>query len=216
MQTTHEHLQVRSGRPLLLASNIPAGGTDSFSKEIALARAGGHGPTQMCPGPLRQHAAPRGTLDQALLQQIRLDHLFQRYGARTFALLKLIDESPELAAPIVPTLLDIKAQIVFAVRDEMAFNFGDICRRRTMLSLQANYGLDALDAIAQTLQAHCQWSPEKCQKDIAAYKTLMAENCIPDYAIAATLGTETNIDTKSNSTVNKPPTGEAAPQLAVG
>lgn len=145
-----------------------------------------------------------------------LDHLFQRYGARTFALLKLIDESPELAAPIVPTLLDIKAQIVFAVRDEMAFNFGDICRRRTMLSLQANYGLDALDAIAQTLQAHCQWSPEKCQKDIAAYKTLMAENCIPDYAIAATLGTETNIDTKSNSTVNKPPTGEAAPQLAVG
>ncbi|MEL6351976.1 MAG: glycerol-3-phosphate dehydrogenase [Cyanobacteria bacterium J06627_28] len=183
-------------------------------------------PAPACP--TRQQPLPGailptdGRIAQAIAQYAdilsahTLGHLFQRYGARTFALLKLVNESPELAEPIVPALPDIKAQIVFAVRDEMAFNFGDICRRRTMLSLQANYGLDALDAIAQTLQTYCQWSPEKCQQEIAAYKTLMADNCIPDYAIASTLGTEPDIDTTSNSAVNTPSVEEAAPQLAVG
>ena len=55
------------------------------------------------------------------------------------------------------SLPDIKAQVVYAVRTEMAHTIGDICRRRTMLSLQANYGLDALETISQTLQAHCGW-----------------------------------------------------------
>ena len=111
-------------------------------------------------------------------------HLFEQYGARALGVLKLIDESPDLAEPIVPTLPDIKAQVVYAVRSEMAHTFGDICRRRTMIALQSDdYGLGALEAIAQTLQTHCGWSDSDCQKAIANYKTLMAENCIPDYAI---------------------------------
>ena len=85
-------------------------------------------------------------------------------------------------------LPDIKAQVVYAVRTEMAQQVADICRRRTMLSIQANYGLDALRAIAQTLQTHCGWSEARCESSIAHYKKLMADNCIPDYAIAKVLG----------------------------
>ncbi len=125
-----------------------------------------------------------------LLATTTVDHLFQRYGTRALELLSLVDESPELAEPIVSGLPDIKAQIVYAVRSEMALTYGDICRRRTMLSLQANYGMDALEAISQTLQTYCDWTETDCERAIANYKALMAENCIPDYAIEKVLGSQ--------------------------
>ena len=137
-----------------------------------------------------------------------LDHLFTLYGARVFNLLRLIDGAPDLAELIVPDLPDIKAQVVYAVRSEMAYTLSDICRRRTMLSLQANYGLDALPAISQTLQAHCGWSAADCERAIARYKTMMAENCIPDYALEAVLGSAQSAHDSNAS--------GAQPQLAVG
>ncbi|MEO1686114.1 MAG: glycerol-3-phosphate dehydrogenase C-terminal domain-containing protein, partial [Cyanobacteria bacterium J06631_12] len=96
-----------------------------------------------------------------------------------------------------------------AVRSEMAYTLGDICRRRTMLSLQSNYGMDALEAIAQTLQAHCGWSAAEWEQAIADYKTLMAENCIPDYDMERILGRQVLTSVPSS-------TGESARQLAVG
>lgn len=59
--------------------------------------------------------------------------------------------------------------------------------------MQANYGLDALGAIAQTLKTHCGWSEARCQDSIARYKKLMANNCIPDYALGDVLGEEAAI-----------------------
>jgi glycerol-3-phosphate dehydrogenase len=116
-----------------------------------------------------------------------LNHLFTLYGAYAFDLLHLIDTALDLAEPIVPNLPDIKAQVVYAVRFEMAYTFGDICRRRTTLALQDNYGFPALESIAQTLQRHCGWRVSDCEQAIAQYKTLMAETCIPDYALGRLL-----------------------------
>lgn len=117
-----------------------------------------------------------------------LDYLIGLYGARVFNLLHLIETAPVLAEPILPNLPDIKAQIVYAVRSEMAYTVADICRRRTTLAFQANYGLEALGAVAHTLHTHCGWSQAACEASVASYKTLMAENCIPDYALTAVLG----------------------------
>jgi glycerol-3-phosphate dehydrogenase len=112
-----------------------------------------------------------------------LNYLFTLYGAYALELLALIDTAPDLAEPMMPDLPDIKAQVVYAVRSEMAHTLGDICRRRTMLALQNNYGFPALKSIVQTLQRHCGWSLSDCEQAIAQYKTLMAETCIPDYAL---------------------------------
>ncbi len=152
------------------------------------------------------------------LSLLTLEYLFMLYGARVFNLLSLIDDAPELAEPIVPGLPDIKAQVVYAVRTEMAQQVADICRRRTMLSIQANYGLDALGAIAQTLQSHCGWSEARCEVSMAHYRKLMADNCIPDYAIAEVLGEKfaKSIVAGTSPDVNRSSIGEAEPQLAVG
>lgn len=156
--------------------------------------------------PTDQRMAEAGEAYRDRLSLPTLEHLFTLYGARVFNLLRLIDAAPDLAQPIVSGLPDIKAQVVYAVQSEMAYTLSDICRRRTMLSLQANYGLDALEAISQTLQNHCGWSLADCEAAIIRYKTTMADNCIPDYALKAVLGQAKTQDASSS----------AQPQLAVG
>ncbi|WP_017299384.1 glycerol-3-phosphate dehydrogenase/oxidase [Nodosilinea nodulosa] len=112
-----------------------------------------------------------------------LDHLIGIYGARTGEVLALIDQHPDLAEPVVDYAHDIKAQIVFAVQEEMAYTFVDILRRRTTVSMHKNYGFDALPVVAEVLREYCGWSEERCDRNIQAYHKFMAENCIPDYAL---------------------------------
>lgn len=113
----------------------------------------------------------------------RLDHLFNSYGARAIELLTLIDDAPDLAAPIIDTHPNIRAEVVFAMRHEMAHTVLDFTRRRTVLAMNANYGYDVLQPILDTLQKHCGWDDDRCERDRQAYKQFMEENCIPDYAL---------------------------------
>lgn len=111
-------------------------------------------------------------------------HLFSVYGAKTMEVLSLTDDNPDLAERIVSYRPDIKAQAVYAVQSEMAFTLIDICRRRTTLSMHANYGFDALPSIVDVLRRHCGWSEEECDRQIAQYHAYINDNCLPDYAIA--------------------------------
>ena len=117
------------------------------------------------------------------IPQASIHHLFSLYGAKASALLALVDESADLAQPIAPSLPDIKAQIVYAIRSEMAHTLVDICRRRLTLSMQGNYGFDALPAITDVLMRYCGWTRAECDRQIKAYRTYMETNCIPDYAL---------------------------------
>ena len=114
-----------------------------------------------------------------------IHHLFVIYGAKAPGVLALIDEDASLGEPIVDYLLDIKAQAVYAVQSEMAYTLVDICRRRTTLSMQANYGFDALPGVVDALKQHCNWSDEKCDRQVAAYRKFMEDNCLPDYVMQA-------------------------------
>ena len=118
-----------------------------------------------------------------LIPQASIDYLFSLYGAQALAVLALVEESADLAQPIVSYLPDIKAQVVYAVRSEMAHTLVDLCRRRMTLSMQANYGFDALPSITDVLIKHCDWTEAECDRQIEAYRTYMETNCIPDYAL---------------------------------
>ncbi|NER84955.1 MAG: hypothetical protein F6K42_36685, partial [Leptolyngbya sp. SIO1D8] len=106
--------------------------------------------------------------------------------ARATELLALTDEASDLAQPLMEGHPHIRAEVVFAVRHEMAHTLLDITRRRTILAMHANYGLDVLPAILETLQTYCGWDVKKSQQQAAAYATYMETNCIPDYALADT------------------------------
>ncbi len=113
-----------------------------------------------------------------------INHLFSVYGSRASEILALVQDEPELAERIIHNLPDIKAQIVYAVRSELAHTLVDIARRRTTLAIHAgNYGLDLLPVLTETLQKYCGWSQERCDRAVAEYRTYMEENCIPDYQL---------------------------------
>jgi glycerol-3-phosphate dehydrogenase len=110
-----------------------------------------------------------------------IDHLFGIYGARAIDLLKLIDETPELGKSLTPDQPSILAQIVFAVRSEYAETLIDILHRRTMLAMQSDYGFGILPIVTAVLQQHCDWTVAQSDREIAAYKQFMRDNCIPDF-----------------------------------
>lgn len=120
-----------------------------------------------------------------VLSSATLDYLFSVYGARAVDLLALIDDAPGLAEPLSANHPNIRAEVVFAIRAEMAHTLLDITRRRTILAMNANYGFDVLAQIVDTLQQHCGWDVAKSEQQMQAYTTFMEENCIPDYAIPA-------------------------------
>jgi glycerol-3-phosphate dehydrogenase len=118
---------------------------------------------------------------QTIVDSSRVNYLFSVYGRRATEVLALTEKTPELAAPITPNLPDIKAQIVYAVREELALTLVDIARRRTTLAMQNNYGLDLLPILTDILQECCGWSRERCDRAITEYRNYMQDNCIPDY-----------------------------------
>ena len=112
-----------------------------------------------------------------------INYLFSVYGAKATEVLALAQENLELVTKISPDLPDIKAQIVYAVREEMAHTLVDIARRRTTLATNGNYGLDLLPVMTETLNKYCGWSQEQCDAACKEYRTFMEENCIPDYQL---------------------------------
>ena len=113
-----------------------------------------------------------------------IDHLFTIYGAKAIEVLALTKESPELCEPLSPHLLDIKAQIVYAINAEFAHTLVDILRRRTTLAMNGHYGMDLLPVITDVLQKHCGWTPEQCDRACDEYRFYMEHNCIPDYQLS--------------------------------
>ena len=142
-----------------------------------------HRPLPGCIWPDDERLAVTYDLYRDRVSPERLDHLFNTYGARAIELLALIDEAPGLAAPLLAPHPNIRAEVVYAMRHEMAYTVLDFTRRRTVLAMHANYGYDVLTPILETLQQYCGWDTEKCEREVQTYKQFMEENCIPDYAL---------------------------------
>ncbi|MEM9137127.1 MAG: glycerol-3-phosphate dehydrogenase/oxidase [Cyanobacteria bacterium P01_F01_bin.42] len=114
-----------------------------------------------------------------------VEHLFNLYGMRMGDVLSLVERSPDLAERLQPELPDIRAQVVYAVEREMARTLVDIGFRRLLIAHRANYGRDALPAIVETLQEHCGWSPQVCERQMEDYSQYLKTHAIPDYQLGA-------------------------------
>ena len=120
----------------------------------------------------------------SILSVSAIDRLFFNYGAKAIEVLALTKDNPALREQISPNSPEIKAQIVYAVESELACTLVDILRRRTTLAMNGNYGMDLLPAVTETLQKHCNWTAEQCDRACNEYRFYMEHNCIPDYQMA--------------------------------
>ncbi len=95
------------------------------------------------------------------------------YGSDQLAVKKLIRENPELGKPLHERLSYLKAEVVWAVRNEMAMTVEDVLSRRTRaLLLDAKASVDMAPEVARLMAEEAGYD-ENWQKDqIEKYKNL--------------------------------------------
>ncbi|HEV7715383.1 MAG TPA: FAD-dependent oxidoreductase, partial [Steroidobacteraceae bacterium] len=92
------------------------------------------------------------------LDAASLSHLEEMYGPNFDAVLELIEGAPALRARIVPDMPVMAAQIVHAVRAEMAYGLTDVVRRRTPLYLSDALDDQTLGTCAGVMERELGWS----------------------------------------------------------
>jgi glycerol-3-phosphate dehydrogenase len=91
-----------------------------------------------------------------------LAHLLSRYGTESAAVRALADGRPELLDPVVAGLPYTGAELLYAVREEMAQTLSDVLARRTRAAIQrAQPTMAAAHAAATLIAPEMGWSEEE-------------------------------------------------------
>jgi glycerol-3-phosphate dehydrogenase len=95
-----------------------------------------------------------------------MDYLGRNYGTEYAEVIKLARADKNLSVTLNEDG-EIMAQVVYAVRNEMARTLSDILMRRTGIGTLGNPGEDVLREVAQVAAKELQWSLEKVEQEIA-------------------------------------------------
>jgi glycerol-3-phosphate dehydrogenase len=96
--------------------------------------------------------------------------LLSRYGSESPLVLALGDERPELLEPAVRGLPYTRAELVYAVREEMAQTLDDVLSRRTRAMIQrAHATMDAAPAVAELLAEDMGWRASEVAEQTARF-----------------------------------------------
>jgi glycerol-3-phosphate dehydrogenase len=98
-------------------------------------------------------------------------HLARLYGSRLPKLLAILDANPDLCSPLSPSG-DIGAQILLAIRGEMALTLEDVVMRRTGIGQEGDPGPMALESAATLMAAECGWSETRRRAEIDSVATI--------------------------------------------
>ncbi len=100
--------------------------------------------------------------------------LVRSYGSDTNELTASIRHEPSLAAPIAGGVPAIGAQVVHAVRNEMACHLADIVMRRVPIGDAGYPGDDAVEACARLAGAELGWSGARRAEEMEAARAIYA------------------------------------------
>ena len=95
-------------------------------------------------------------------------HLIATYGDRSHLVLECAAGRQDLLTAIVPTSLVIGAEIIYAVRHEMACTLLDVTVRRTSLGIAGHPGTQAASACSELLKEEFNWTPSRTRQELAA------------------------------------------------
>jgi len=103
------------------------------------------------------------------------DALLSLYGSRVHQVLELLTENPDWKHPLSPNCGILAVQVVYAVRNEMAFTVEDVLLRRLGCGLDADLGFRVLEPIAHLMGELLDWPETRVQSEIRAYKETVTE-----------------------------------------
>jgi glycerol-3-phosphate dehydrogenase len=153
---------------------------DTMSQVLQVLGADARVPTRSKTKHLRLIGAPDG--------EAPADHLSSRYGAEAAAVQALAQGRPGLLEPIVDGLPYVGAEVVFAVRAEMAQSVEDVLARRTRAVLQDGRATAAAaHAVARLMAPELGWSEDQAARHAEHYAaTVTAE--LDDAGVPAAVG----------------------------
>jgi glycerol-3-phosphate dehydrogenase len=129
---------------------------------------GGDGPdVEALHEQLRREAPP--TIDDGVARQ-----LVETYGSEYRAILPLLAEMPVLARRVAPSVPVIRAQVVHAIRHEMACTLTDVVTRRVPLGAAAYPGREVAEGCAAVMAEELVWSQARVEQEEAALAAFYA------------------------------------------
>lgn len=107
------------------------------------------------------------------LKNYEADDPLHFYGSDALMIRKLVDDDPSLGKPLHPRLPYILAEIIWAVRNEMAVTVEDILSRRTRaLLLDARASIESVETVAKLMATELHHNKKWQKTQIDRYKTL--------------------------------------------
>ena len=120
--------------------------------------------------PLRGASGPGVAVDPDLLDVATMDHLSSRYGSDAGAVAALVASDGALGRPLVAGLPYLRAEAVYAVRQEMALTLDDVLSRRTRARILArDASAAAAPEVARLVAGELGWSSDRVDSEVAAY-----------------------------------------------
>jgi len=95
-------------------------------------------------------------------------HLTEIYGDRSAPIIRLMAERSDWRMPLQPGRPNVGAEVIHAIRAEMACTLADVAIRRTELGAAGHPGTDALKAMAAIAAEELGWDAVRRDREIAA------------------------------------------------
>ena len=99
------------------------------------------------------------------LNDAMVENLCRNYGSRWHDVLASADKKKHLL-PICGQYPDIGAQILHAIRKEMAVHLDDVLFRRTGLCTLGNPGIETIEKVADTMASELKWKKKRKNEEI--------------------------------------------------
>ena len=110
------------------------------------------------------------------LKNVDMNNHLHVYGSDRVGIDQLKEENPELGEQIHPDLPYIKAEIIWAIRNEMAITIDDVLSRRTrMLLLNAQAALESAELVAEYLAQELDKDQAWVKQEVAEFNALAKE-----------------------------------------
>ncbi|WP_035271703.1 glycerol-3-phosphate dehydrogenase/oxidase [Desulfonatronum thiodismutans] len=103
-----------------------------------------------------------------ILSESRIVDLIHAYGTNYTEILELCVQDPDLAEEIRPGTAILKAQVVHAVRREMARNLQDVVFRRTPLGCLGRPAPETLRCLARIMAEESGWDDTRREEEVLA------------------------------------------------